>query len=48
MNAMLRKLGTFVAVVLACAASTLPACGTMGSGGMRYLVDVPPSAAQSI
>ena len=48
MNALLRKLGMFVAVVLACAASTLPACGTMGGGGMRYLVDVTPSAAQSI
>jgi hypothetical protein len=48
MIALLRKIGTFVAVVLACASSTLPACGTMGGGGMRYLVDVPPSAAQSI
>jgi hypothetical protein len=27
-----------------CAATTLPACGTMGGGGMKYLVG-PPSAA---
>ena len=32
MSALLRKLGTFVAVVLACAASTLPPCGTIGGG----------------
>jgi predicted small secreted protein len=48
MSALLRKFATFVAVMLACAASTLPACGTMGGGGMKYLVDVPPSAGQSI
>jgi hypothetical protein len=26
-------------LALACMAGTLPACGTMGGGGMKYLVD---------
>ena len=41
MNAILRRLRTLVAIALACAATTLPSCGTMG-GGMRYLLVEPP------
>ena len=46
MDATLRRLRALIAIVLACAATTLPACGTMGSGGMRYLA--PPSAASEM
>jgi len=40
----MRKLKLLVSLVLAYAMSTLPACGTMGGGGMKYLAE-PPSAA---
>jgi hypothetical protein len=33
-----------VAAVLAFAVGSLPACGTMGGGGMKYVVE-PPSEA---
>ncbi len=36
------KLRAFIAIALACAATTLPACGTMGGGGVRYLLVEPP------
>lgn len=45
MGTLLRKLKLLTVIVLACAAGTLPACGTMGGGGMRYLVDPPIDAS---
>jgi len=44
MGATLRRLRALIAIALACAATALPACGTMGGGGMKYLAE-PPSAA---
>jgi len=44
MDATLRRLRVLIAIALTCAATTLPACGTMGGGGMKYLLG-PPSAA---
>ena len=44
MDTTLRRFRALMAIALACAATTLPACGTMGSGGMKYLLG-PPSAA---
>jgi len=32
MDATLRRLRALIAIALACAATTLPACGTMGGG----------------
>jgi len=40
MDSIMRKIRTFIAVTLACAATTLPACGSMG-GGMTHLVEPP-------
>lgn len=43
MNSILRGLKVLVAIVLASAVGTLPACGTMGGGGgMKYLIDPLP------
>jgi hypothetical protein len=39
MTPFLRRLRVLIAVVSACVVGSLPACGTMGGGGMRYLVD---------
>lgn len=39
MTSMLRGLRVSVAVVLACVVGSLPACGTMGGGGMKYLFE---------
>jgi hypothetical protein len=39
----MRTLKSLVAVALASLIGTLPSCGTMGGGGMRYL-EQPPSA----
>jgi predicted small secreted protein len=44
MDATLRRLRDLIAIALACAVTTLPACGTMSGGGMKYLLG-PPSAA---
>jgi hypothetical protein len=41
MDRLWRKLKLLLAIALACTAGTLPACGTMGGGGMKYLVDPP-------
>jgi hypothetical protein len=43
-----RRLRIFVAMVLACASGILPACGTMGGGGMRYLANPPFEASDFI
>jgi hypothetical protein len=46
MRSILRRLMVMVAIVLAFAAGTLPACGTMGGGGgMKYLVDPLPDSS---
>jgi len=42
-----RMLRWLVAAVLVSMAGILPSCGTMGGGGMKYLVDPPSSAAES-
>jgi len=34
-----------VAMALASAVSVVPACGTMGGGGMHYLTDPAPASA---
>lgn len=39
MTSLLRRLRVLIAVVLACVVGSLPACGTMGGGGMRYLLE---------
>ena len=43
----MRKLKLLVSLVLAYATNTLPACGTMGGGGMKYLLG-PPSVAEEM
>jgi hypothetical protein len=47
MDATLRSLRALIAIALACAATMLPACGTMGGGGMKYLAE-PPSVAGEV
>ncbi len=42
----MRTLKWLISVALAWALGSLPACGTMGGGGMKYLVE-PPSAERS-
>ena len=39
MTTFLRVLKMLVAVVLATGVASVPACATMGGGGMKYLVD---------
>jgi Na+/serine symporter len=42
----MRILKTLVAVLLASVIGTVASCGTMGgSGGMRHLVEPPPTAS---
>ena len=45
MRQMLRRLMALVALVLAAAIGIVPACGTMGGGGMKYLIDPLPDAS---
>ena len=46
MRSILRGVLMLVAIVLAFAVGTLPACGTMGgSGGMKYLIDPLPESS---
>ena len=47
MDATLRRVRALIAIALACAATTVPACGTMGGGGMKYLLG-PPSVAEEM
>jgi hypothetical protein len=42
MKSMLRKLKMLAAIALASAVGTIPACGSMGGGGMKYLIDPTP------
>jgi hypothetical protein len=44
----MRKLKLLVSLILASAMSTLPACGTMGGGGMKYLAEPPFVAGEMI
>ena len=37
MRRMLRRSRALVATILAFAVGSIPACGTMGGGGMKYL-----------
>lgn len=48
MNMMWHGFRMIVATVLACAVGSIPACGTMGGGGMKYLVEPPPEASQGV
>ena len=41
----MRTLKAIVAALLVSLFGTLSSCGTMGGGGMRYLVDPPASPA---
>ena len=34
-----------IAIVVTALTGTLPACGTMGGGGMKYLIDPLPDAS---
>lgn len=42
MNPLLRMIRKVVATLLAFGIASVPACGTMGGGGMKYFAD-PPS-----
>jgi hypothetical protein len=44
MGAISRTFRYLMAVVLACAVGSVPSCGTMGGGGMKYLAEPPPAA----
>ena len=46
MRGILRAFRWVVAVTVVGATSIVPACGTMGGGGMHYLTD-PPAAADA-
>jgi hypothetical protein len=48
MSRMWRRSRIFVATVLAFAVGTVPACGTMGGGGMKYFSDPPTEALNYI
>jgi len=37
-----------VGLALTCMIGSLPSCGTMGGGGMKYFVDPPPVAAEPV
>jgi len=41
MSRIWRRFRIVVAAVLAFAVGSLPACGTMGGGGMKYIVEPP-------
>ena len=45
MRQLFRRLGMLVVWTVACAASTLPACGSMG--GMRGMLDAPAAPQAS-
>ena len=48
MRTMRRCFKMLVGLALAYAVGSLPSCGTMGGGGMKYLVDPPPAAWEVI
>jgi hypothetical protein len=45
MESTLRKVKLLVAIVLAAMVGTVPACGSMGGGGMKYLIDPLPDSS---
>jgi hypothetical protein len=45
MISMLRTLRILVAIVLAAMIGTVPACGSMGGGGMKYVIDPSPDSS---
>jgi len=45
MRSMLRRLKILVAIALAALVGTVPACGSMGGGGMKYLIDPTPGSS---
>jgi len=47
MRGILRAFRWVVAMIFVGAASIVPACGTMGGGGMHYLTDPSPAAADA-
>jgi hypothetical protein len=47
MRSLLRALRWVVAMALASSVSIVPACGTMGGGGMHYLTDPAPASANA-
>jgi len=47
MRGILRAFRWIVAMTVAGAATIIPACGTMGGGGMHYFTDAPPAASDS-
>jgi hypothetical protein len=44
---MLRVMRRVLAILFACTAATLPACGSMGGGGMHYFAD-PVESSRSV
>jgi hypothetical protein len=47
MRTIMRMLKSVLILALPWAIGSLPSCGTMGGGGMKYLVD-PPSVARAV
>ena len=45
MKSMLHRFKVLVAIVLAAMVGTVPACGSMGGGGMKYLIDPTPDSS---
>ena len=45
MDSMLRRVKILAAIALAAMVGTIPACGTMGGGGMKYLIDPTPESS---
>jgi len=45
MKSMLRGVRLLVAIVVAAMVGTVPACGSMNGGGMKYLIDPTPDAS---
>lgn len=48
MSRMWRRFRMVVAALLALAVGSLPACGTMGGGGMKYIAEPPAETLISI
>ena len=47
MRGVLRAIRWIAAMAIAGATTIVPACGTMGGGGMHYFTDAPPAARDS-
>ena len=44
----MRMLRWSAGLILAWMVSGIPACGTMGGGGMKYLIDPPAAVAECV